>query len=422
MPFAEFEELLKQSMGLDAASIGAPAIKRAVVARASACGIAGSRAYWEYVADSPSELQALIEAIVVPETWFFRDHEAFATLARMVEEKSLTPHTHDRLRLLSLPSSTGEEPYSIAMALFDAGLAADRFSVTAVDISARVIAEARRATYGRNSFRGRELEFRSRHFEPVDTKFRLSDRVRRQVQFRQGNLFGSGWSTAGAYDAIFCRNLLIYFDRQTQDRALAVLARQLAPNGLLFVAPSETGVLLQHGFVAVKAPRASAFRKAPLHPPAAAARKSAHPPMPLPIAPRPGHSNRHTEPAPLSSASRADTNVRSVAAAPLADAADLANRGRFDEAMELCEQHVRQSGPSAEAFILMALVRDASGNAAEAMHHYRKALYLDPNHREALAHLGLLLERTGQHEEALLLRKRAKRLTNGKDRTGVSGL
>jgi chemotaxis protein methyltransferase WspC len=414
MAFAAFEKLLKESMGLDAASIGASAVERAVLERVSACGVVDPRAYWQRVCASPVELQALIEAVVVPETWFFRDREAFSTLARLVQDASLTAHADSVCRILSVPSSTGEEPYSIAMALFDAGVIAARFSIDAIDISAHAIAVARRATYGKNSFRGHELGFRARYFDATATGHQLADRVRRQVHFRQGNLLAPDSSTEPtSYDAIFCRNLLIYFDRATQDRAILALERQLTPRGVVLVAPCETGVLLNYGFVPVKAPFAFAFRKAGA---ATGERKPnfgrsgrsrVAPPPRLPVA-------RTADVAELPSAAHsvttdapADTDVS------LNEAAELANRGRFEEAVERCEQHLRRSGPSAEAFHLLGLIRDASGDPTEAASCYRKALYLDPNHREVLIHLALLLEKVGKKQEAQLLRKRTNRLQQG---------
>ena len=394
MAFADFENLLKESIGLDAASIGASAVERAVLERASACGLAAPGAYWQHVGACPVELQALIEAVVVPETWFFRDREAFSTLARLVRDASLTAHADGVRRILGLPSSTGEEPYSIAMALFDAGVPADRFSIDAVDISAHAIAVAQRATYGKNSFRGRELGFRARYFAATAAGHRLADRVRGQVHFRQGNLLAPDSSPA-RYDAIFCRNLLIYFDRATQDRAIVALERLLAPGGVVFVAPSETNVLLNYGFVAVKAPFAFAFRKAGA---AAGERK--------PKIDRSGRF-RVVPPPRIPVARPADVSDPIVT---LDEAADLANRGRFAEAVERCEQHLRRSGPSADAFHLIGLVREASGDPAEAVSCYRKALYLDPNHGEVLIHLALLLEKVGKKAEAQLLRKRTNRL------------
>ncbi len=181
----------------------------------------------------------------------------------MVEEDWLPAHPEGVLRLLSLPSSTGEEPYSIAMTLLDAGVPADRFRVHALDISARALAAAGRAVYRKNSFRSHDLGFRARHFELTSSGYRVSDLVRQQVSFERSNLFAVDLlSGVQIYDVIFCRNLLIYFDRSTQERAIGVLERLLTPTGVLFVAPSEAGLLLSHGFVSTKVPLAFAFRKA----------------------------------------------------------------------------------------------------------------------------------------------------------------
>ena len=92
MGIADFENLLKASMGLNVASIGSAAIARAVQERLAACDLADPHAYWERVRGSGTELQALIEAVVVPETWFFRDRESFAALARLAHEEWLPTH------------------------------------------------------------------------------------------------------------------------------------------------------------------------------------------------------------------------------------------------------------------------------------------------------------------------------------------
>jgi len=319
--------------------------------------------------------------------------------------------------LLSLPSSTGEEPYSMAMALLDAGFPANRFRVDAVDISARALARAGHAVYGKNSFRGNELGFRDRHFEATAHGYRLSDAVRRQVQFQQGNLLAAGFLPGvESYDVIFCRNVLIYFDRAAQDRALTVLVRLLTPKGVLFVAPSETGLLLGHNFIPTNMPRAFAFRKAGVMPrepkPTAArpvkrssARRQVVPPVPALYL-------THAPPAIASAVTQTHRSIDRAAEPEVGidEATRLADQGRLVEATACCEEHLRQHGPSANAFHLMGLVRDATGNQPEASDYYRKALYLDPNHHEALIHLALLMEKKGNTAGAQLLRNRARRL------------
>jgi chemotaxis protein methyltransferase WspC len=130
-----------------------PAIERAILERQTANRLADTRAYFARVWTSKAELQALVEAVVVPETWFFRDPGAFDALSSVVRHGAL-PMATEPLRLLSVPSSSGEEPYSIAMALLDAGVPSARFQVDAMDISQVALERAAAAVYGRNSFRG----------------------------------------------------------------------------------------------------------------------------------------------------------------------------------------------------------------------------------------------------------------------------
>lgn len=406
----EFADLLKRVMGLDAASIGVPAIERAVQQRVAACGLKDAGAYLERVRASADELQELIEAVIVPETWFFRDREAFAALARLVYDEWLQTHPAGVLRVLSLPCSTGEEPYSMAMALLDAGFPAERFRIDALDISARALTHARRALFGRNSFRGGDLDFRERHFTPAGTGWQVAEAVRQQVEFRQGNLLDA-YLQPGAenYDVVFCRNLLIYFDRATQDRAIATLTRLLAPKAWLFVGPSETGLLLSHAFVSAKVPLAFAFRQAGVALP--------EPPTNGHPAPRRLPPVRVVTPAremPFSSflvrSSVAVAEPPAKSKAGIDHAMQLADQGRLVEAAKECETHLHAHGPSAKAFYVMGLVRDASGSHAEAAEYYRKALYLDPQHHEALGQLAFLLDGQGDKAGAKVMNDRARRL------------
>lgn len=400
----DFHTLLRDAIGLAPAAIGPAAIDRAVRQRMQACRAPDAAAYRALLAATPAELQALIEAVVVPETWFFRDPEAFAALARLAVASGPGPRPEGVLRVLSLPCSTGEEPGSIAMALLDAGLAPERFRIDAMDISARALAVAARGIYGRNAFRGGDLAFRDRHFTAVPEGMRLDARVRDQVRLRHCNIFAAGVVLdAGAYDAIFCRNLLIYFDRPTQDRALGVLEGLLAPEGMLFVGPSEAGLLLSSGFASAQWPLAFAFRRPASRP----APPAPPPPVARPAPPRPARpAAPHPPPRP---SSRPPPRPAPRPAADLGAAARLADLGQLAEAARLCEAHIRAHGASAEAFTLLGVIRDAGGDPAEAAALYRKALYLDGNHADALSHLALLLDAQGDAAGARRLRDRARR-------------
>ncbi len=422
MVLAAFAHLLQQTMGLDAASIGMSAIEHAVQERLSACKLKDAHAYWEHTCASETELQALIEAVVVPETWFFRDRETFAALVRVVQEERLQTHPEGVLRLLSVPCSTGEEPYTMAMALLDAGVPAHCFRIDAVDISTHLLTHARCAVYGKNAFRGNALGFRDRHFEPTPCGYHLANAVRQQVHFQQGNVFSTDFLPGTAlYDVIFCRNMLIYFDDATQARAINVLTRLLKAQGWLCVGPSETGVLLRHDFISAKVPMAFALRKV-----------SAMPPAPKPITADPVKRlagwGQITPPTPALVPMRAHLVRPTAVLQPLPSTAPpatlqvgldeairCADQGHLAEAATLCKEHVRKHGPSAAAYHLMGLMCDATGNQSEADNYYRKALYLDPHHHEALIHLAVLLERQGNMAGAQVLRNRERRLGTSRE-------
>ncbi|MGE8656351.1 MAG: CheR family methyltransferase [Achromobacter sp.] len=420
----DFSALLKRKMGLDSGSIGAAAVERAVRHRMQAVGTDDEQDYLMRVQASPAEMQQLIEAVIVPETWFFRYPESQAAMATLARERLFAPGAETRvLRVLSVPCSSGEEPYSIAMALLDAGVPAARFQIDAVDISERMVEFAQRARYGRNSFRGEDLSYRDRHFTATADGHQLADAVKARVRFQAGNLFDSCLlPDVAPYDFVFCRNLLIYFDAATQERAVAILRRFARRDGVLFVGPAETSLMTARRLPAVPLARAFAFRAEPKAPaePAALPAWSAPPALPagrpsaalaLPRAPftraRMPAADAWVPRAPAVEPAAADRAAGG--AAELRDIAALADQGRVQDAMARCRAHLGQHGASAEALYLLGLLQDAAGDTRQAQAAYRKALYLEPSHREALLHLAALIAADGDQEGARRLQARAAR-------------
>ncbi|WMD21661.1 protein-glutamate O-methyltransferase CheR [Achromobacter seleniivolatilans] len=423
----DFSAVLKRKIGLDSGSIGKAAVERAVRHRMNAAGVEDEHDYLMRVQTSSAEMQQLIEAVVVPETWFFRYPESQAAMAALARERLFAAGVpQDRvLRVLSVPSSTGEEPYSIAMALLDAGVPAPRFHVDAVDISERVIDFARHAVFGRNSFRGDDLAFRERHFTESADGYQLSALVKERVRFRQGNLFDSYLLLGVApYDFVFCRNLLIYFDAPTQERAVQVLRRHTREDGVIFVGPAETSLLTARRLPAVPAARSFAFFAQALPAPAelpAVSKPIVHawtPPrrpvaqtpvarLPVPHAAiAPATPIQAMAPAPAASSLPASAQASQ---ASLRQIETLADQGRVQEALNQCRAYIDIHGASAEALYLSGLLQDAAGDARQAQAAYRKALYLEPGHREALLHLAALVASEGDHEGASRLQARAAR-------------
>src|SRR5262249_18859829 len=162
---------------------GSTLIERTVRLRMKHHGLSTVEEYERLVEISDAEWDQLMESVVVAETWFFRDRGPFAALAGLVREQWLPTHPTSVMRLLSVPCSSGEEPYSLVMALLDARVPPDRFHIDAADISARALARAQEGVYGRNSFRGKDFSFRDRYFQPAKDGFVLKPAIRANVHF-----------------------------------------------------------------------------------------------------------------------------------------------------------------------------------------------------------------------------------------------
>ncbi|KTB60028.1 UNVERIFIED_ORG: chemotaxis protein methyltransferase WspC [Pseudomonas fluorescens] len=401
-----FFAFLKDRIGLDVASVGEAIIERAVRQRSQTVQAQTAQEYWQHLQSSHDEQQALIEAVIVPETWFFRYPESFVTLARLAKERLAAIKQMRALRILSLPCSTGEEPYSIAMALLDAGLAPHQFKVLGLDVSPLSVERAKRGVYGKNSFRGGDIEFRERHFSEQPDGFHIAERVREQVRLQVGNLLDPALlANEPSYDFVFCRNLLIYFDQPTQKQVFDVLKSLTHEDGVLFIGPAEGSLLGRHGMRSIGVPQSFAFSRhaEPVKPEPVF--------VPLPIPPR-SAAPIPAKPRPFSTVSAQVVPIK----APHSDAGDLlsriatlANEGKSAEARAACEQYLSNHPPAAQVFYWLGLLSDVAGSALEAQGYYRKALYLEPQHPQALMHLAALLESQGDSAGARRLQARAAR-------------
>jgi chemotaxis protein methyltransferase WspC len=413
-----FFRFLRERIGLDVESVGTPMVERALRQRCVAVGAIDLDDYWLRLQQSADEQQALIEAVIVPETWFFRYPESFTALASLAHKRLAELAGARPLRLLSLPCSTGEEPYSLAMALLDAGIAPGAFLIDGMDISPSSVTKAGQAVYGRNAFRGSNLGFRERYFDALDEGHRLHARVQQQVSLQVGNVLDPALASRdGLYDFVFCRNLLIYFDVPTQQRVFEVLKRLLHPQGVLFIGPAEGSLLARLGMRPLGIAQSFAYVRqeggnAPLAvAPVQPARRTVPPlatagypppgaPLPrplrvLPMAPKPAPAREH---------------AREDASELLTSIARLANAGASEQARAECQRYLGQFAPSAQVYYWLGLLSDTEGDAQQALTHYRKALYLEPQHPEALVHLAALLASQGDLAGARRLQDRAARV------------
>jgi chemotaxis protein methyltransferase WspC len=411
------EELLARRIGLDPVSTGPHVILGAARRRMAELGVADLGEYAARAAASEAEQQALIEEVVIPESWFFRDERPFHWLADRARERWIAAPWRPPLRVLSVPCAGGQEPYSIAMALLDAGLRAGRFRIDAVDISGRLLEVARRGLYSANAFRGpgsadREGRW-ARHFLRNSRGYEIDPAIRSTVRFLQGNVLDPALlADSPPYDVVFCRNLLIYLGRPARARVLATLDRLLADDGVLFIGHADRldGPDLPAQFAPVGEPGCFAYRKAA---------RAAHSgdPRPEPALAPPPPMLKLPEPEPLlmlPMPGPAPVETPEPVSPPpspslLEQAAELANRGRYDEAITACERHLRLKGPGAPVYYLMGVIHQAAGDRRRAEECFHKTVYLDPRHDEALLALALLADRRGDRDAADGFRRRAHR-------------
>lgn len=186
------------------------------------------------------EWNDLASALSNNETYFFRERAQLKALGGAILDE--LGARASRLRLWSSACSSGEEPYSLAITLIESGKIPDgRISIRATDISPRALELADKAFYRALSFRATEPMMIQRWFHPQGEGFVVDDRVKRLVSFGRVNLLDDARVAAeGPFDAIFCRNVLIYFDKETQKRVVESFAKALRPGGYLFLGHAES--------------------------------------------------------------------------------------------------------------------------------------------------------------------------------------
>ncbi len=242
---------LQQQMGMNPDAVGFDTMKKAIYIAMSAHELDDLDGYYQLIQEDSSALQKLIDTVVIPETSFFRDKKPFQVLKNNLRllYRSLCDEG-EPIKILSVPSSTGEEPYSIAMTCLEAGLKYGEFEILACDISQRVLEVAQRGLYSDYSFRGGCEAYQQRYFSRKENLFQIDESLRNSVTFFQGNLIGDHFidKVAKKFHIVFCRNLLIYFDKHTKCKAVSVIDSLLHDEGLLVVGHADTAVLSSLGY------------------------------------------------------------------------------------------------------------------------------------------------------------------------------
>jgi chemotaxis protein methyltransferase CheR len=200
----------------------------------------------------------VIEAMTTNESFFFRDDKPFTHFrehALPSLHKARPPGT--RLRVWSAASSSGQEAYSLAMILAEAKmmLAGRSVEILGTDLSREQLVRATDGLYTQFEVqRGLPMQFLVRYFHKEGTQWRVNDAIRAMASFKEWNLLDDP-RPLGKFDVVFCRNVLIYFDQATKTKVLDAIARQMAPDGMLYLGGAETVLGLTDKFAAISGER-----------------------------------------------------------------------------------------------------------------------------------------------------------------------
>lgn len=220
-------------------------IERRIADRMTVVGSKSFAIYMGLLNTSAQEAEQLINSITVNETYFYREEAQLRCMGRsLLPEIVSRRKPGDHVRIWSVPCSTGEEPYSIAIWLLENWAMVDAYNIEIVgsDIDTRVLQEAALGRYGERSFMRLPLELRERYFRPAPPgQWQIIEDLRESVKFVQANLVeAASIASQGRFDIVFCRNVLIYFDDASRLMASQNLFEAIAPGGFICLGHSES--------------------------------------------------------------------------------------------------------------------------------------------------------------------------------------
>lgn len=254
-------EFLKSEYGIEKNSVSQKLYSSAIETMKKQYKIKSEDELLRLLRTGPTAKRHFFEALKVSETWFFRAEPTFDYLKKLLEDRKGRLRTPPKI--LSIPCSTGEEPYTIAMITAKLGYSPGSVVIDACDLSSENVERAKKAEYTKNAFRSKETAKYMEYFEQKDEIYHLVPIIKKRVNFRTCNLnSGAARQLGTKYDYIFCRNVLIYFTPEAQNSSLRELSALLKDDGVLFTGFSESMTFFNSGkFEKTGDKGAYAFRK-----------------------------------------------------------------------------------------------------------------------------------------------------------------
>ena len=369
------------------------------VARAMAdAGTSTAETFLALLEDDRGRLDELVVALTVGESYFMRESRHIELLAGVVlPDRAEARGAGHRLRLWSAGCASGQEAYTLAIVLEEAGLG-HRSEILATDVSEEALAAARRGVYGKWSLRAVDERTRRAYFLPAAGGYQVRPRLARSITFRRANLLDPTAGGAADMDVVLCRNVLVYLTPAAVEQVARRLVAALAPGGWMITASTDPGLDGVEGLEAVATPHGIVYRRATSG--SAPEQRSQPPVLPSwsdgPPAPDPGPGERLPPAPPAAPDDRRTGPVRAPAAAA-GDAGDgkaevalvraLGSAGRLSAAADAAAEAIARFPLNVELRLLQAIVQLELGVPSEAATAAKAALYLDPG--LVMAHLTL---------------------------------
>ena len=243
-------------------------IERRVAERMAQAGVDTFAGYMLRLEADAGEAEALLNSFTVNETYFYREeHQLVCLGASLLPQIVARRGPGDLVRIWSVPCSTGEEPYSVAIWLLENWALVDAYHIEIVgsDIDTTTLTAAVRGQYGERSLGRLPEHVRARYFQPAaaDGTYRIIEDLRDSVTFTQANLIDpADMARHGQFDVIFCRNVLIYFDDASRTQAANTLFDALAPGGFICLGHTESMTRISPRFVTRRFPDAFVYQRA----------------------------------------------------------------------------------------------------------------------------------------------------------------
>lgn len=387
--FTAFKNLVYQRCGLHLEGLAEARLFRAVASLQASTGLTNTSQLLALLTSDQTLFDHFVSQLTVNETYFCREPDALNWLVNTYLPERLAAG-NGPISIFSAGCSSGEEPYSIAMMLYErfGERAKTLFNISGGDLDQQVLAKARQAVYGGMAFRALSPSFKERYFSPHQGRFKLRDSLRQWVTFRSFNLLNATESpSSGPFDVILFRNVSIYFDQQTRRQIHQQLSQLLAPNGILLCGVTETlgndlGVFelteAEGVFYFRHAEQPAAVPVAPSQPPSLAMGNTTDESADV--------SENVSEELTSSTGLTLETPLELATQNEQADsithqlhiAHQLLNQNAFDDAATLLETLLKQQPWSIDALVLAGLVARWQQQPELAYDYFKRAIYAAP--------------------------------------------